>query len=330
MFPPPEDQDVANSSTSFAVVEELLLLQPKIALALRIRAILSGSLTSGNDRKKCESSVTAVCSGVRFRQRGRRFLAVIALLATGSCGAPEPQPLIPNHSAVEVATDVADADAFAQVPTADTFTTLPNAPLDTEVVSTNGIVLHPLRELPAFDGPGGRPVARIPVTQIGSPTWLPVVERHGKWAKVLLPSRPNRAAGWVLLNTSADAAVARSAYEVRVETGSFQLSVTDNGREFGRWTVGVGKPSTPTPKGRTFIMASIQDARQTFSPLILPLGAHSDSYTTFGGGPGTVALHGWPDPSPFGTSSSDGCIRVPSDALSLLSTLPLGTLVLIN
>lgn len=273
--------------------------------------------------------MAAVGSGVRFRQL-RRLLAAIALLATGSCGAPEPQPLLPTNGVVEIAPEVADAEAFGQLPAADTFATLPNTPLDTDVLSTNGIVLHPLRELPALDEPGGRPVARIPVTQVGSPTWLPVIARHGKWAKVLLPSRPNRAAGWVLLSTSSDAAVARSAFEVRVETGSFQLSVSEDGREIGRWTVGVGKPSTPTPKGRTFITASIQDARQTFSPLILPLGAHSDSYTTFGGGPGTVALHGWPDPSPFGTASSDGCIRVPADALSLLSTLPLGTLVLIN
>ena len=307
-----------------------MLLQSPLALAFRFRATLSVSLPSGSDRKKSESAVAAVGGGVRSRQRGRHLLAVIALLATGSCGVPGPQPVVSTGGVVEVAPAGPDADALGRLPVADTFATAPNAPLDTEVRSTKGIVLHPLRELPAFDTPGGRPVARIPVTQIGSPTWLPVVTRHGKWAKVLLPSRPNGAAGWVFLGSSSDAAVARSAFEVHVETGSFQLSVTEHGREIGRWTVGIGKPTTPTPKGRTFILASIQDARQTFSPLILPLGAHSDSYTTFGGGPGTVALHGWPDPSPYGKPSSDGCIRVPGDALSLLSALPLGTLVLIR
>ncbi|MCI2423448.1 L,D-transpeptidase [Saccharopolyspora sp. K220] len=287
------------------------------------------SFSSASDRKKSESAVAARGSGFRFPQRGLHVLAAVALLASGACGAPQAHPSAPNSGVVEVAPKTVDADAFGRLPVADTFGAVPDAPLDAEVRSTNGIVLHPHRELPVFDGPGGRPVARIPVMQIGSPTWLPVVARHDKWAKVLLPARPNGAAGWVFLAPS-DAAVARSAFEVHVETESFQLFVTENGKEIGRWTVGVGKPVTPTPKGRTFIMASLQDARQTFSPLILPLGAHSNTYASFGGGPGTVALHGWPDPSPFGTPSSDGCIRVPDDALSLLSTLPLGTLVLIH
>ena len=62
----------------------------------------------------------------------------------------------------------------------------------------------------------------------------------------------------------------------------------------------------------------------------LPLGTHSETFNSYGGGPGTVALHGWPDPAVFGRADSDGCVRVPTDALHLLSTLPLGTLVVLR
>jgi lipoprotein-anchoring transpeptidase ErfK/SrfK len=77
-------------------------------------------------------------------------------------------------------------------------------------------------------------------------------------------------------------------------------------------------------------MASLQPAHPTYTPLILPLGAHSASLDTFGGGPGTVALHGWPDPSVFGHAVTHGCVRVPSAALRVLSQIPLGSLVLIR
>ena len=58
--------------------------------------------------------------------------------------------------------------------------------------------------------------------------------------------------------------------------------------------------------------------------------SHSNALSTFGGGPGTVGLHGWPNPSVFGHAVSNGCVRVPAAALHLLSGIPLGTLVLIT
>ncbi|MCP9981085.1 L,D-transpeptidase [Actinomadura madurae] len=71
-------------------------------------------------------------------------------------------------------------------------------------------------------------------------------------------------------------------------------------------------------------------AKKTPSPTVLPLGTHSATLDTFGGGPGTVALHGWPDASVFGKAITHGCVRVPADALKALSRVPLGSLVLIT
>jgi lipoprotein-anchoring transpeptidase ErfK/SrfK len=77
-------------------------------------------------------------------------------------------------------------------------------------------------------------------------------------------------------------------------------------------------------------LASLAPPHPTYSPLILPLGAHSNVFSTFGGGPGTVGMHGWPDPSVFGQAISNGCVRVPATALQLLARIPLGTLVMIT
>jgi lipoprotein-anchoring transpeptidase ErfK/SrfK len=94
--------------------------------------------------------------------------------------------------------------------------------------------------------------------------------------------------------------------------------------------VAIGAPDTPTPTGRTFLLASLAPPEVTYSPLILPLGAHSDVLQTYEGGPGTIGLHGWPDSSVFGKALSHGCIRLPKQALTTLSHLPLGTLILIT
>ena len=93
---------------------------------------------------------------------------------------------------------------------------------------------------------------------------------------------------------------------------------------------GRGRCGNPDTAGRTFLLALLAPPRPTYSPLILPLGLHSNALSTFGGGPGTVGLHGWPDPSAFGHAVSNGCVRVPAAALHLLSSVPLGTLVLIT
>jgi hypothetical protein len=190
-------------------------------------------------------------------------------------------------------------------------------------------VAHPTRLTVVYAYPGGTPLAALPLTELGSPTWVPVVQSRPGWDRVLLPSRPNRATGWIS-RAGGGLRYAVSAYQVRVELSAHRLTVLAAGRQPRSWTVAVGAGSTPTPTGRTFLLASLAPAQPTFSPLILPLGAHSASLDTFGGGPGTVALHGWPDQAVFGHDVSHGCVRVPAGALSALAEVPLGSPVLIT
>ena len=205
--------------------------------------------------------------------------------------------------------------------------TIGRAPRDTEpLAATDGTVVHPKGTLPVYAAPDGRPFAKVTPTQMGE-TWLPVIDRRDGWVQVLLPSRPNGSTGWV---KAASVEEARTPYLIRVHVGSRELELFEDGSLVGSWPVAVGAPETPTPTGRTFLLGSIVDANQSYSPVILPLGSHSDTLDSYGGGPGTVALHGWPDDSVFGTAVSHGCIRVPAEALDQLTQVPLGTLVIVD
>lgn len=256
-------------------------------------------------------------------------IIAVALISLNACGDLPRDAAVPEPPGPAAFSRPAPPN-LASLPEINTFNTLPDAPLDSGIDDgSTGTVLHPTRDVPVYESPGGRVIARLPTTQAGSPTWVPVVRRQGQFRQVLLPTRPNGSTGWV--STTEDPFdEAWTPYRIDVDTARFVLTLSENGNQTGEWTIGTGKPQFPTPHGRTFVLASIEEANPTFSPIILPLGFHSESHETFAGGPGTVALHGWPDNSPFGKAMSDGCIRVPDDALRVLSTLPLGTIVTIR
>ncbi len=216
---------------------------------------------------------------------------------------------------------------LSRLAAATTATSLPTAPVDAAPqATTDGLVVRPLRVLPVFNKPAGRAFAKMPAKQFGD-TWLPVIDRQAGWVRVLLPSRPNGATGWL---RKSGVELRTSPYLVRVHLGSRTIDIDYEGGSLGTWPVAVGKTATPTPTGRTFLLGSVVDDAQSYSPVILPLGSHSDTLDSYGGGPGTVALHGWPDDSVFGSAVSHGCIRVPAAALNRLTQVPLGTLVIVD
>lgn len=265
------------------------------------------------------------------RGRGRgRVLAVGGALLLGltGCGSD------PATSAPEPGTSpagVSEETDLERFPEASTFNDISEAvPDPAPDEPTSGAVLRVKQTLAVHEEPDGPVFARLPAKQMESDTWVPVIEERDGWAQVLLPSRPNGSTGWVATGDDEPVEKAQSPYEVEVDVDERTLEVRQGDEEVGTWTVGVGAPESPTPRGRTYIMAAIEDNVIDYSPIVLPLGAHSDTYSTYGGGPGTVAFHGWPDADEFGEDSSDGCVRVPEEALDLLRDLPLGTTVMLR
>ena len=257
---------------------------------------------------------------------------VLAALVAG-CGGGQPSGSSPSFAKSQAGPTPRPVTAgeLAQLPQATTYSNLRGAATDSQPFAAgSGLVVHPRDPWVVYASPGGPPVAVLPATEMGSPTWVPVVQTQPGWDMVLLPSRPNRSIGWVATGNGATLETAHTSYVVRVNTTTRQLTLVKDGTSVGTWPVGVGTPGTPTPTGRTFILASLTPAHPTYSWLILPTGAHSNSLETFGGGPGTVGLHTWPDSSVFGHAVSHGCVRIPDAGLKMLSHVPLGSLVLIT
>ncbi|MEC3975124.1 L,D-transpeptidase [Amycolatopsis sp. H20-H5] len=244
------------------------------------------------------------------------FAAVVTLLAAG-CGS---EPATPVPVAV-------NQEDLTLLPQATTFATVPDAAKDSGAPAT-GKVVHPKDEIVVYQSVGGKAIARLPSIQVGSPTWVPVLSEQDDWAEILLPARPNAAVGWVHLNPAV-VETAQNDYTIKVDRAAFSLELDRAGKPVGNWTVGTGKPEFPTPAGRAFLLASIEETVNKYSPIVLPLSAHSESHETFGGGPGTVGIHTWPNDSYVGKANSDGCIRVPQAALDELVKVPLGAIVTI-
>ncbi|MDQ4104442.1 MAG: L,D-transpeptidase [Actinomycetota bacterium] len=256
------------------------------------------------------------------------IVVVAFVFPSGGDGSRKTVPAPPSAAAPPAVIPPAKVPAdLAALPLSTTYTAVEGAPLDSGGLEpTDGTVVHPQREVVVYVAPGGDPIARIPPQQLGD-TWLPVIAQQPGWMQVLLPSRPNKSTGWIT-DDALDQAV--TPYLIRVHLRSHSMELFKGGQRLGTWTVGIGKKSAPTPVGRTFLLGSFTDTKQQYSPVILPLGTHSPTLDSFGGGPGTVAIHTWPTADVFGTGSSDGCIRVPPEALHQLTRVPLGTLVLID
>ncbi|WP_158884490.1 L,D-transpeptidase [Amycolatopsis anabasis] len=251
--------------------------------------------------------------------RNRAWFAVSAVAAlaflTAGCGGDAP----------EAAPAAVSQEDLTALPEANTFGSVPEAAKDSGAQPT-GKVIHPKEELVVYSAVGGKAIAKLPTVQMGSPTWVPVIAEQGSWAEILLPTRPNAAAGWVHVD-GGKVENAQNDYVINVARDAFSLELLQSGKKLGKWTIGTGKPEYPTPLGRAYLLASIEETVNKYSPIVLPLSFHSDSHETFGGGPGTVGIHTWPDESFVGKANSDGCIRVPKDALEALVKVPLGTIV---
>ena len=247
---------------------------------------------------------------------------------TGAVRAAGPPQASPQPRSQQAARS--SATRTARLAMATTYGTTPAAPTDPAPFKPEtGIVIHPVANRAIYARPGGPAVGTLPATELGSPTWVPVVQSQPGWDRVLLPTRPNRSTGWIRLG-GGGLQTAYTPYQVNISLGRHQLTILDAGHSLGTWTVAEGAPGTPTPTGRTFVLASLAPRQPSYTPLILPLGVHSGTLSTFGGGPGTVGLHGWPDPAVFGHSVSHGCVRVPAAALRALSRVPLGSAVMIT
>ncbi len=159
----------------------------------------------------------------------------------------------------------------------------------------------------------------------GAPLVFGVLEDHGRWLRVQLPTRPNHAEGWL---RTADVQVTESDFAVKVDLSDRWITVTQDGVLVREEPVAIGAPETPTPLGRFFFVElhGPLDAGSPYGSYAFGVSAFSDVLMEFNGGPGQIAVHGNGQPSTVGQAVSNGCIRLPDSSIAWMAeTVPVGT-----
>jgi hypothetical protein len=160
--------------------------------------------------------------------------------------------------------------------------------------------------------------SRRPLT--GMRTVLPVLGEamEGSWLRVRLPGRPNGHTGWI---TAAHTRDRSTEWSIEVKLSTRKVNVFRRGREVRRFPAVVGKPSTPTPRGRFFVEEALALAPSAAgAPYALATSARSDVLQEFEGGPGQIALHGRDHlPGALGSASSHGCVRLDTRAITWIT-----------
>ena len=247
--------------------------------------------------------------------RGRRYalagLVVVLLavgLALGLSGGTSSRKVA--HAAVTTTT------------TSTTTTTVPPKPRGAMVATTKG------GDLGVYDAPDGTVLAKTlsARTDYDLPRTVLVTEQQSNWLKVLRPIRPNHSEGWIKAD---GVTISEVDYRITIARGAHQLTLFRNDQPILQTPVVVGKPQTPTPLGLFYVTDPIDLQRNpngAYGAYALGLSGYSEVLLSFNGGPGQIAIHGTPDPSQVGKDLSNGCIRVPNDAVvQIARVVPLGT-----
>ena len=180
--------------------------------------------------------------------------------------------------------------------------------------------------MPYAATPGGPAIGRWTALW-GGPSTRPVVNQADGWVEISLDTRPNGSAGWVPAN---DVIFGSSNYLIVVSICQRSLTLYQGSAPIYSSLVGVGEPQSPTPTGMTFVDAIDTTPRAQvgiYGPTVLFLGTHSNTYTDFDGGDGTVGIHGYPsDPaSTRGVAESHGCVRASPQTIDAIKIVPVGT-----
>jgi len=181
--------------------------------------------------------------------------------------------------------------------------------------------------------PGGAVVARIGArTEFGSPTTLAVADRRGRWLGVVTTHVPNGRLGWID-PTESRVARARTRVSVTIDLSARRLVVRRGDRVLRRMTVGIGRPSSPTPTGRFAVTDKLPGSRygSFYGCCIVALSAHQPNLPPDWRGGDRIAVHGTDDPGSIGAAASAGCPRAAdADLRYLLRVVPLGAPVFVR
>lgn len=191
-------------------------------------------------------------------------------------------------------------------------------------------------DLAVFDAAGGSQTmtldrfseaAFVPLTLLGTDT---AIVDGAEWIEVRLPVQPNGSTGWIRAD---DVTVTSADLEIRIYLAEHELELLDGGEVVMTTPVAVGAPESPTPPGVYYVTDPLDFTHNdtgVYGAYALGLSGFSEVLEEFYGGPPQLAIHGTNKPELIGQSVSNGCIRLPNDAvIELADLVDLGTPVVV-
>ncbi len=237
------------------------------------------------------------------------MLAVSVLMASGCAGK--------THRAAPAATLLPTSTTTTEPTTTEPPTTAP-AP-ETEVAKAT--VPHVTVFASPADGAAVTHVLDNP-RPLGGVLALMVLDEQPGWLHVALPVRPNGSVGWV---RTSDFTLSRHNFRIVVELSAHRITVYQGYAVIDQEPIGVGTGATPTPGGLYFTADAIKVVPATgpYGPYAYGLSGFSNVLTSFGGGPGQLAIHGTNQPYLLGHDVSHGCIRMSNEGITkVFNTIP--------
>jgi lipoprotein-anchoring transpeptidase ErfK/SrfK len=134
--------------------------------------------------------------------------------------------------------------------------------------------------------------------------------------------RPNGRTGWVPAEMVSQLYVVRT--QLVINRSTKRATLYKNGRRIWQAPVGIGKSSSPTPRGSFWIRERLKGDNGAYGPWAFGTSAYS-SISDWPNG-GVVGIHGTNQPGLIPGRPSHGCVRVRNDKIrQLAKLLPIGT-----
>jgi hypothetical protein len=179
--------------------------------------------------------------------------------------------------------------------------------------------------------PRGAVVTRLgATTEFGSPLRLGVVKERGNWLGVVSTRLPNGRLGWV---RTKDVRLSTTDISLTLDLSKRTLLLKSGDRVVRRMVVGVGRASSPTPRGRFAVTDKLSGYRYSsaYGCCIVALSAHQPNLPAGWTGGNRIAIHGTNNPASIGVASSAGCPHAGyADMQALMRRVPLGAPVFIR
>jgi hypothetical protein len=146
--------------------------------------------------------------------------------------------------------------------------------------------------------------------------------RGDAWLHIRIPRRPNGQTGWVPADMLSTLHVVRT--QLVIDRTTLRATLYKLGRRIWQAPVGVGKRSTPTPRGKFYIRELLRGDGKLYGTWAFGTSAYA-SISDWPNG-GVVGIHGTNEPRLIPGRPSHGCVRVRNVNINKLARLmPIGT-----